>query len=147
MPLRAARIAMVIALLAAVGPIPPAVAALNRYIELPSGLKYMDTKLGDGAVAKATSTVIVNYTGWVSNNGEKGKKFDSSFDGGAPLTVTLGKGEVIKGWDDGVSGMRVGGKRTLVIPSHLAYGAKGGAKGAIPPNATLIFDVELLKVE
>jgi peptidylprolyl isomerase len=147
MPLRAARVAMAIALLAAVGSIPPAVAALNRYIELPSGLKYMDTKLGDGAVAKATSTVTVNYTGWVSNNGEKGKKFDSSFDSGAPLTVTLGKGEVIKGWDDGVSGMRVGGKRTLVIPPDLAYGAKGGGQGAIPPNAALIFDVELLKVE
>lgn len=126
---------------------PRADAALNRFIEVANGLKYMDTKLGDGAVATAKSTVLVNYTGWLSNNGEKGKKFDSSFDAGQPLTVTLGKGDVIKGWDEGVTGMRVGGKRTLIIPPELAYGAKGGGNGAIPPNATLIFEIELLKVE
>ena len=125
----------------------PARAALNRPIELSDGLKYTDTKLGDGAVAQPNSTVVVNYTGWLSNNGERGKKFDSSLDRGQPFSFQLGKGDVIKGWDEGVSGMKVGGKRTLVIPPELGYGARGAGGGAIPPNATLIFDVELLKVQ
>ncbi|HZT86789.1 MAG TPA: FKBP-type peptidyl-prolyl cis-trans isomerase [Stellaceae bacterium] len=147
MPVRLACAAAALALLAAVGPTSPARAALDRMIELPSGLKYIDTKLGDGAVAKANSTVVVNYTGWLYNGGQKGKKFDSSLDRGQPFTFTLGKHEVIRGWDDGVSGMKVGGKRTLIIPPDLAYGARGAGGGAIPPNATLIFEVELLKVE
>ncbi len=114
--------------------------------ELPSGLKYTDSKVGDGATATAGHKVSVHYTGWLSNNGEKGKKFDSSVDRGQPFSFGLGARQVIRGWDEGVAGMKVGGKRTLVIPPELGYGAQG-AGGAIPPNATLIFDVELLKVD
>ena len=114
--------------------------------ELPSGLRYTDSKVGDGAAATAGRKVSVHYTGWLDNKGEKGKKFDSSLDRGQPFSFTLGGGQVIKGWDEGVAGMKVGGKRTLVIPPELGYGARG-AGGVIPPNATLIFDVELLKVD
>ena len=114
--------------------------------ELPSGLKYTDSKVGDGAAATAGHKVTVNYTGWLDNKGEKGQKFDSSLDRSEPFSFTLGGGQVIKGWDEGVAGMKVGGKRTLVIPPELGYGARG-AGGVIPPNATLIFDVELLKVD
>jgi FKBP-type peptidyl-prolyl cis-trans isomerase FkpA len=114
--------------------------------ELPSGLKYTDSKVGDGATAAAGHKVSVHYTGWLSNNGEKGKKFDSSVDRGQPFGFGLGARQVIRGWDEGVAGMKVGGKRTLVIPPELGYGAQG-AGGVIPPNATLIFDVELLKVD
>jgi FKBP-type peptidyl-prolyl cis-trans isomerase len=114
--------------------------------ELPSGLKYTDSKVGDGATATAGHKVSVHYTGWLYNNGEKGKKFDSSVDRGEPFSFGLGAHQVIRGWDEGVAGMKVGGKRTLVIPPELGYGARG-AGGAIPPNATLIFDVELLKVD
>ena len=122
-------------------------AALNRMVELANGLKYTDTQLGDGAVASAGKTVTVNYTGWLSRDGEKGRKFDSSLDRNEPFSFKLGGGEVIKGWDEGVAGMKVGGKRTLIIPPELGYGPRGGGGGAIPPNATLIFDVELLKVQ
>ena len=114
--------------------------------ELPSGLKYTDSKVGDGAAATAGHKVNVHYTGWLDNHGEKGKKFDSSLDRGEPFSFTLGGGQVIKGWDQGVAGMKVGGKRTLTIPPELGYGARG-AGGVIPPNATLIFDVELLGVQ
>jgi FKBP-type peptidyl-prolyl cis-trans isomerase len=127
---------------------PAARAALDRFIEVQNGLKYMDTKLGDGAVATSGSRVVVNYTGWLSKDGaaEKGKKFDSSLDRNQPFTFQIGKGEVIQGWDDGVSGMKVGGERILIIPPELGYGSHG--KGAvIPPNSTLIFDVQLLKIE
>ena len=110
-----------------------------------SGLQYEDTVLGTGAIAKAGQHVKVHYTGWLFNDGVQGKKFDSSKDRGQPFQFSLGAGEVIKGWDEGVQGMSVGGTRRLVIPSELGYGARG-AGGAIPPNATLIFDVELLKV-
>ncbi|MGE0257524.1 MAG: FKBP-type peptidyl-prolyl cis-trans isomerase [Alphaproteobacteria bacterium] len=113
--------------------------------ELPSGLKYTDEKAGTGAEAKRGDKVTVHYTGWLYNNGQKGKKFDSSVDRGEPFTFNLGAGQVIPGWDQGVAGMKVGGKRTLIIPANLAYGARG-AGGVIPPNATLMFDVELLKV-
>ncbi|MBV8888735.1 MAG: FKBP-type peptidyl-prolyl cis-trans isomerase [Alphaproteobacteria bacterium] len=116
-------------------------------VELANGLKYTDTQLGDGAVASAGKTVTVNYTGWLSRDGEKGRKFDSSLDRNEPFSFKLGGGEVIKGWDEGVAGMKVGGKRTLIIPPELGYGPRGGGGGAIPPNATLIFDVELLKVQ
>lgn len=107
-----------------------------------SGLKYEDTTVGDGAEATGPGqTVTVHYTGWL----EDGTKFDSSVDRGDPFQFPLGVGMVIKGWDEGVAGMKVGGKRKLTIPSQLGYGA-AGAGGLIPPDATLIFDVELLKV-
>ncbi|MGD9615899.1 MAG: FKBP-type peptidyl-prolyl cis-trans isomerase [Alphaproteobacteria bacterium] len=113
--------------------------------ELPSGLKYTDEKVGTGDEAVRGKRVTVHYTGWLYNNGEKGKKFDSSVDRGEPFSFNLGAGQVIPGWEQGVAGMKVGGKRTLIIPASLGYGARG-AGGVIPPNATLIFDVELLKV-
>ncbi|MFL5269350.1 MAG: FKBP-type peptidyl-prolyl cis-trans isomerase, partial [Stellaceae bacterium] len=114
--------------------------------EMPNGLKYSDTATGSGATAAAGHKVSVHYTGWLSENGSKGKKFDSSVDRGQPFQFTLGAHQVIAGWDEGVSGMKVGGKRTLIIPPELGYGARG-AGGVIPPNATLIFDVELLGVQ
>ncbi len=104
-----------------------------------SGLQYTDIKVGAGATAQVGQTVSVHYTGWLEN----GKKFDSSVDRGQPFSFPLGAGRVIKGWDEGVQGMKVGGKRKLTIPSNLGYGARG-AGGVIPPNATLIFEVELL---
>ena len=112
-------------------------------ITTPSGLQYDDTTLGGGAEAKPGQHVHVHYTGWLFNNGQQGAKFDSSVDRNDPFSFTLGAGMVIKGWDEGVAGMKVGGKRTLVIPPQLGYGARG-AGGVIPPNATLKFDVELL---
>ena len=99
------------------------------------------------AAARAGNKVSVHYTGWLSDNGAKGKKFDSSLDRGQPFQFTLGQHQVIAGWDEGVAGMKVGGKRTLTIPPELGYGARGAGGGAIPPNATLIFDVELLQVQ
>ena len=109
--------------------------------------KIIDVKAGTGAVAKAGQKVTVNYTGWLYVNGAKGKKFDSSLDHGTPFTFPLGAGAVILGWDKGVAGMKVGGKRTLIIPSDLGYGAAGTPDGTIPPGATLIFDVELLSLQ
>ena len=106
-----------------------------------SGLMYVDQTVGTGEVAVAGKSVTVHYTGWLTN----GQKFDSSVDRGQPFTFPLGAGRVIKGWDEGVQGMKVGGKRKLTIPSNLGYGARG-AGGAIPPNATLVFDVELISV-
>lgn len=114
--------------------------------ELANGLKYTDTTTGSGAEATPGHKVSVHYTGWLDQNGAKGKKFDSSLDRGQPFQFTLGAHQVIAGWDLGVAGMKVGGKRTLVIPPDLGYGARG-AGGVIPPNATLIFDVELLGVQ
>ena len=111
-----------------------------------SGLQYVDVKVGNGEVAKAGEQVSVHYTGWLQNpDGSKGRKFDSSKDRGQPFQFALGGGQVIKGWDEGVAGMKVGGERELIIPPDLGYGARG-AGGVIPPNATLIFDVELLGV-
>jgi peptidylprolyl isomerase len=121
-------------------------AANNQVIEMPNGLKYTDTKAGDGATATSGNKVSVHYTGWLYNNGAKGAKFDSSVDRGQPFQFTLGAHQVIAGWDEGVAGMKVGGKRTLIIPPELGYGARG-AGGVIPPNATLMFDVELLGVQ
>ena len=111
----------------------------------PSGLQYEDTVVGDGAEAKPGQHVHVHYTGWLYNDGVQGAKFDSSRDRNDPFAFSLGGGQVIKGWDEGVQGMKVGGARRLTIPASLGYGARG-AGGVIPPNATLIFDVELLKV-
>jgi FKBP-type peptidyl-prolyl cis-trans isomerase FkpA len=112
-------------------------------ITTPSGLQYEDTTVGEGAEAKAGQDVTVHYTGWLYSDGTQGAKFDSSKDRNDPFEFSLGAGMVIKGWDEGVAGMKIGGKRTLVIPAALGYGARG-AGGVIPPNATLKFDVELL---
>ena len=109
----------------------------------PSGLQYEDTVLGTGAIAKAGQYVSVHYTGWLYTDGEQGAKFDSSKDRGDPFEFSLGGGQVIKGWDEGVQGMSVGGTRRLVIPPELGYGARG-AGGVIPPNATLLFEVDFL---
>jgi peptidylprolyl isomerase len=138
--------ALALAFLAVSTPIGRSDAADNQVTEMPDGLKYTDTKTGDGATAKTGNKVSVHYTGWLSDNGAKDKKFDSSVDRGQPFQFTLGAKQVIAGWDEGVAGMKVGGKRTLTIPPELGYGARG-AGGAIPPNATLIFDVELLQVQ
>ena len=115
-------------------------------ITTPSGLQYEDTTVGEGAEAKAGQDVTVHYTGWLYNDGTQGAKFDSSKDRNDPFEFSLGAGMVIKGWDEGVAGMKIGGKRTLIIPAALGYGARG-AGGVIPPNATLKFDVELLGVQ
>ncbi|HLX36500.1 MAG TPA: FKBP-type peptidyl-prolyl cis-trans isomerase [Candidatus Binataceae bacterium] len=115
-------------------------------VTTPSGLRYVDVKTGTGPVPQAGQTVTVNYTGWLYADGKKGNKFDSSLDRNQPFSFTLGQGQVIKGWDEGLSTMHVGGKRTLIIPPDLGYGSRG-AGGVIPPNATLMFDVELLGVK
>lgn len=111
----------------------------------PSGLQYEDTVLGTGDVAQAGNNVSVHYTGWLWHDGAKGTRFDSSRDRNDPFSFDLGRGSVIRGWDEGVQGMRVGDTRVLVIPPALGYGARG-AGGVIPPNATLMFEVELLDV-
>ena len=116
--------------------------AAAKKVTTPSGLQYEDIKAGTGLEPKAGQTVVVHYTGWLTN----GKKFDSSVDRNTPYKFVLGRGKVIKGWDEGVSTMKVGGERKLTIPPDLAYGAKG-FPGAIPPNSTLIFNVRLLRVE
>jgi FKBP-type peptidyl-prolyl cis-trans isomerase FkpA len=111
-----------------------------------SGLEFRDLVVGTGAQARAGQQVTVHYTGWLQNpDGSAGEKFDSSVDHGQPFDFPLGAGHVIRGWDEGVAGMTVGGKRRLVIPAALGYGARG-AGGVIPPNAVLIFDIELLGV-
>lgn len=112
-------------------------------ITTPSGLQYEDTVTGDGAQAVKGQSVTVHYTGWLYENGVQGAKFDSSKDRSDPFEFSLGAGMVIRGWDEGVAGMKIGGTRTLIIPAALGYGARG-AGGAIPPNATLKFEVELL---
>jgi FKBP-type peptidyl-prolyl cis-trans isomerase FkpA len=112
-------------------------------------LQKIDTQVGTGREAEAGFNVTVHYTGWLFDpaaEGNKGKKFDSSLDRNQPFNFFLGGGQVIQGWDEGVQGMKIGGKRTLIIPSEMGYGARG-AGGAIPPNANLIFDVELLDVK
>ena len=112
----------------------------------PSGLKITDSKVGTGASPKPGQICVMHYTGWLYVNGAKGQKFDSSLDRGKPFEFTIGRKQVIGGWDEGVASMKVGGKRTLIIPPELGYGASG-AGGVIPPNATLMFDVELLDVK
>ncbi len=111
----------------------------------PSGLQYEDQVTGSGPEATPGKNVRVHYTGWLWKDGAQGAKFDSSRDRNDPFEFRLGAGMVIRGWDEGVAGMKVGGKRTLIIPPQLGYGARG-AGGVIPPNATLKFDVELLAV-
>ena len=118
----------------------------SRPVTTSSGLQIIDTKPGTGASPRQGQTAVVHYTGWLYENGAKGKKFDSSVDRGQPFEFPVGQGRVIKGWDEGVATMKIGGKRTLIIPAILGYGARG-AGGAIPPNATLMFDVELLGVK
>lgn len=122
---------------------------LSKLDATQSGLHKIDVKQGNGAEAVAGRTVVVHYTGWLSDTSKpdsRGAKFDSSRDRNEPFSFVLGAGRVIAGWDEGVAGMKVGGKRTLVIPPQLGYGARG-AGSVIPPNATLIFDVELLDVK
>jgi peptidylprolyl isomerase len=120
--------------------------AAGKPVTTPSGLQIIDSKVGTGASPKTGQTCVMHYTGWLYENGAKGKKFDSSVDRGEPFEFPIGRGQVIAGWDEGVATMKVGGKRTLIIPAALGYGARG-AGGVIPPNATLIFDVELLGVK
>ena len=144
--MRSAGALLALVLLAAIAPCAQSNAATNQVIEMPNGLKYTDDTTGNGAEATAGKKVSVHYTGWLYNNGVKGAKFDSSVDRGQPFQFTLGAHQVIAGWDEGVAGMKVGGKRTLIIPPELGYGARG-AGGVIPPNATLMFDVELLGVQ
>jgi FKBP-type peptidyl-prolyl cis-trans isomerase FkpA len=117
--------------------------AKGKIVTTESGLKYEDVKVGDGAEAKKGDSVEVHYTGWLASDG---KKFDSSLDRKEAFVFKLGAGMVIKGWDEGVAGMKVGGKRKLLIPAALGYGARG-AGGVIPPNADLVFEVELLKIK
>jgi FKBP-type peptidyl-prolyl cis-trans isomerase len=112
----------------------------------PAGVRYEIIQKSEGSVATAGQKVHVHYTGWLDQNGEKGKKFDSSVDRGTPFVFTLGRGQVIQGWDEGVAGMQVGEKRRLFIPSPLGYGSRGAGQD-IPPNADLIFDVELIAIK
>jgi len=122
-----------------------AMAQTGKTMTTSSGLQITDIKVGTGATPKTGQTCVMHYTGWLYQDGARGKKFDSSVDRGEPFEFPIGQKKVIAGWDEGVASMKVGGKRTLIIPPALGYGARG-AGGLIPPNATLIFDVELLAV-
>lgn len=123
----------------------PVVAQAPTTAVLPGGTRITDTKPGTGEMAEPGRMVAVHYTGWLYIDGMKGKKFDSSRDGGQPFIFTVGLGEVILGWDEGVAGMKAGGTRTLIVPPQAGYGEAGGGD-VIPPNSTLIFEVELLAV-
>lgn len=140
------RAALLAALAASVAPFPATAQTGKTMTTTASGLQIQDIQVGTGATPKRGQTCVMHYTGWLYVNGQKGKKFDSSVDRGEPFEFPIGTGRVIKGWDEGVATMKVGGKRTLIIPPDLGYGARG-AGGIIPPNATLIFDVELLGVK
>jgi peptidylprolyl isomerase len=131
-------------LLAAGATTPAAAQTPGSTMTTASGLKIQDTKVGTGASPKTGQTCVMHYTGWLYQNGEKGQKFDSSVDRGQPFEFQIGRGMVIKGWDEGVASMKVGGKRTLIIPPELGYGARGA--GPIAPNETLVFVVDLLKI-
>ena len=135
---------LLLALAALAVPLTPARA--QPVMTTPSGLKIIDTQPGTGAAPKTGQTCVMHYTGWLYENATKGKKFDSSVDRNEPFEFKIGVGQVIRGWDEGVAGMKVGGQRTLTIPPEMGYGARG-AGGVIPPNATLVFDVELVDVE
>jgi FKBP-type peptidyl-prolyl cis-trans isomerase FkpA len=130
----------------AVAPTTALAEAAAKAMTTPSGLQISDSKVGTGATPKKGQTCVMHYTGWLYENGAKGKKFDSSVDRGQPFEFPIGTHRVIAGWDEGVATMKVGGKRTLIIPPQLGYGERG-AGGAIPPNATLIFDVELIGIK
>ena len=123
-----------------------AIAQVGKTVTTPSGLRIIDSQIGTGATPRTGQTCVMHYTGWLYQGGAKGQKFDSSVDRGRPFEFPIGRGQVIPGWDEGVASMKVGGKRTLIIPPDLGYGARG-AGGVIPPNATLIFEVELLGVK
>jgi FKBP-type peptidyl-prolyl cis-trans isomerase len=138
--------ASIAALAASTAVLAATVASAATPVVLPGGTRATDNKVGTGAEAVAGSYVSVHYTGWLYADGMKGKKFDSSLDRGQPFEFPLGNASVIQGWDEGVAGMKVGGKRTLIIPPEAGYGQRG-AGADIPPGATLIFEIELLKVE
>ncbi len=142
------RVRMILATLALAGlaPLAGALAQTPPPQVLPGGTRVTDTRAGTGAMAEPGRAVAVHYTGWLYIDGMKGKKFDSSRDTGRPFIFTLGMGEVIQGWDEGVAGMKVGGTRTLIVPPQAGYG-ENGAGETIPPGATLIFEVELLAVQ
>jgi FKBP-type peptidyl-prolyl cis-trans isomerase len=125
---------------------PAAAQTAGKSMKTASGLEISDAVVGTGASPATGQTCVMHYTGWLYENGAKTKKFDSSVDRGSPFSFKIGVSQVIGGWDEGVASMKVGGKRTLIIPPELGYGARG-AGGVIPPNATLIFDVELLDVK
>ena len=143
-----AAMALTLALAAALtASLPTAASAqVGTTVTTPSGLKMTDTVVGTGATPRRGQTCVMHYTGWLYQNGAKGQKFDSSVDRGQPFEFPIGLQRVIPGWDEGVASMKVGGKRTLIIPPELGYGSRG-AGGVIPPNATLIFEVELLGVK
>ncbi|HZL31436.1 MAG TPA: FKBP-type peptidyl-prolyl cis-trans isomerase [Pseudolabrys sp.] len=141
---RAAALAL---LTAGVGTACPAIAqTVGKFMTTSSGLQIKDTQVGTGASPQRGQTCVMHYTGWLYTNGIKGKKFDSSVDRDEPFEFPIGMSRVIKGWDEGVASMKVGGKRTLIIPPALGYGERG-AGGVIPANATLMFDVELLGIK
>src|SRR5438128_763439 len=139
-------LALATSVVVAVTPTAAMAQAAGKAMTTPSGLQISDGKVGTGASPKKGQTCVMHYTGWLYENGAKGKKFDSSVDRGQPFEFPIGQGRVIPGWDEGVATMKVGGKRTLIIPPELGYGSRG-AGGVIPPNATLIFEVELLDVK
>ena len=146
---RRAALALIAALTGACAGTAPTTAAaqeVGKTVTTPSGLRITDSQIGTGATPRTGQTCVMHYTGWLYQNGAKGQKFDSSVDSGRPFEFPIGRGQVIPGWDEGVASMKVGGKRTLIIPPELGYGARG-AGGVIPPNATLIFEVELLGVK
>jgi peptidylprolyl isomerase len=136
---------LVLAAMGAIAAFTPTMA--QPVMTTPDGLQIIDIKAGTGATPKPGQTAVVHYTGWLYENGKKGKKFDSSLDRNAPFEFPVGQHQVIAGWDEGVATMKVGGKRTLIIPPALGYGERGAGGGLIPPNATLIFDVELLGIK
>jgi peptidylprolyl isomerase len=144
--LTALALVAVAAVMVAAAPTMATAQTVGQTVTTPSGLKITDVKIGAGATPRPGQTCVMHYTGWLYQGGAKGAKFDSSVDRGQPFEFAIGTHQVIAGWDEGVASMKVGGKRTLIIPPELAYGARG-AGNLIPPNATLIFDVELLGVK
>jgi peptidylprolyl isomerase len=139
-------IAGIAAIMISVSPHAVLAQASGKTMTTPSGLQIIDAAVGTGATPKPGQICVMHYTGWLYENGNKGRKFDSSVDRNQPFEFPIGQRRVIAGWDEGVATMKVGGKRTLIIPPELGYGARG-AGGVIPPNATLMFDVELLAVK
>ena len=133
--------------LATTAAVSPSLAQTGQPKTTPSGLQITDTKVGTGASPRTGQTCVMHYTGWLYENGQKGKKFDSSVDRGEPFEFPIGAGRVIKGWDEGVATMKVGGKRKLTIPANLAYGSRDVGNGLIPANSTLVFEVELLRLD